>query len=168
MNPDNSAFRIPHSAFAKPLRVLIVEDSEDDAFLVIRELRRGGYEPTSERVETPEAMMSSLLKHKWDIVISDYVLPRFSGHGALKILKDSGLDLPFIIVSGNIGEDIAVETMKMGASDYIIKGNLKRLVPAVERELREAEKKIERAESKKRLAASNELFRLFSQTVSRK
>ncbi len=129
---------------SKPLRLLIVEDSEDDTLLLLRELLRGGYEPVFERVETPESMKSALEKQKWDLIISDYVLPRFSGLAALTVLKESGLDLPFIIVSGNIGEDIAVGTMKAGAHDYILKGNLKRLIPAVERELREAEVRRER------------------------
>jgi len=140
----------------KQLRVLIIEDSEDDALLLLRELRNGGYEPVVERVETPEAMKAALEKKEWDLIISDYVLPKFSGLAALAIIKESGLDLPFIIVSGNIGEDIAVEAMKAGAHDYIIKGNLKRLVPAVERELREAEVRRERklAEEKIRLASA--------------
>ncbi len=129
---------------SKPLRVLIVEDSADDAFLLLRELRCGRFVPAFERVETPESMRSALATKQWDIVISDYVLPHFSGPAALEILKQSGVDLPFIIVSGNIGEDVAVEAMKAGAHDYIIKGNLKRLVPAVERELREAEVRRER------------------------
>ena len=108
-------------------------------FLLIRELRRGGYEPVFERVETREAMRDALKGHEWDIVISDYVMPLFSGLDALAVLRENRFDLPFIIVSGNIGEDIAVEAMKAGAHDYLIKGNLKRLAPAVERELREAE-----------------------------
>lgn len=124
---------------SKPLCILIIEDSEDDAVLLLRELRRGGHEPVFERVETAESMKSALQQKQWDIVISDYVLPQFSGPAALKILRESGIDLPFIIVSGNIGEDIAVEAMKSGAHDYILKGNLKRLIPAVERELRDAE-----------------------------
>lgn len=124
---------------SKPLRVLFVEDLEDDALLLIRELRRGGYEPVFERVQTREEMQDALKGREWDIVISDYVMPRFNGLDALGVLGESGFDLPFIIVSGNIGEDIAVEAMKAGAHDYLIKGNLKRLVPAVERELREAE-----------------------------
>lgn len=123
---------------SKPLNILIVEDSEDDALLLLRELRRGGYEPVSERVETAEAMRAALERGKWDIVISDYILPKFSGSAALSLLNESGIDLPFIIVSGNIGEDIAVEAMRAGAHDYILKGNLRRLVPAVERELRDA------------------------------
>ena len=137
MNSENSAFRIPQSAIAKPLRVLIVEDSEDDAFLLLRELHRGGYEPVSERVETAETMRSALKKQEWDIVISDYTLPGFSGIEALNIFKENGSEIPFIIVSGNIGEEIATEAMRFGAHDYIMKGNLKRLIPAVERELRE-------------------------------
>ena len=108
----------------KPLNILIVEDYEEDCLLLLRELRRAGYDPAHERVETPEAMRSALANREWDIVIPDYVLPTFSGLDALAVLKDSGLDLPFIIVSGNIGEDIAVEAMKAGAHDYIIKGNL--------------------------------------------
>lgn len=124
---------------SKPLRVLIIEDSEDDTLLLLRELRKGGYGPVYDRVETPEAMMEVLAKQEWDIIISDYVLPQFSGLAALDVLRESGQDLPFIIVSGNIGEDIAVGAMKAGAHDYIIKGNLKRLIPAIERELREAE-----------------------------
>jgi PAS domain S-box-containing protein len=122
----------------KPLNILIVEDSEDDCLLVLRELRRGGYDPVHERVETPEAMRSALVNRKWDIVVADFILPKFSGLAALALIKESGLDLPFIIVSGNIGEDTAVGAMRAGANDYILKGNLKRLVPAVERELREA------------------------------
>ena len=139
MNSDNPASGNPGSVFAKPLRILIVEDSEDDTYLLLRELREGGYGPVYERVETPEAMRAALVKQEWDIIISDYVLPKFSGLAALEVLRESGRDLPFIIVSGNIGEDIAVGAMKAGAHDYIIKGNLKRLVPAIERELREAE-----------------------------
>jgi PAS domain S-box-containing protein len=129
---------------AKPLRLLIIEDSEDDAFLLARELRRGGYELTFERVQTREEMKGALGRGEWDVVISDYVMPRFSGLDALDVLNESGLDIPFIIVSGNIGEDIAVAAMKAGAHDYLIKGNLTRLVPAVERELRESEVRRER------------------------
>jgi PAS domain S-box-containing protein len=123
----------------KAVRVLIVEDSEDDAHLLIRELQQGGFAPVSERVETRETMRKALRSREWDVVISDYVMPRFSGLEALGELRESGPDLPFIIVSGNIGENIAVYAMKAGAHDYIIKGNLARLVPAVERELRDAE-----------------------------
>jgi PAS domain S-box-containing protein len=140
----------------RPLRVLIIEDSEDDALLLLRELRGGGYDPAFERVETPESMRSALREKQWDMIISDHVLPNFSGLAALAITQESGLDLPFIIVSGNIGEDIAVGAMRAGAHDYILKGNLKRLVPAVERELREAEVRHKRrlAEDKIRQASA--------------
>ena len=129
---------------SKPLRVLIVEDSEDDALFLLHELRKGGYTVTSERVDTAPAMSAALEKQAWDVVIADYVMPYFSAPNALILLKGKGIDLPFIVVSGKIGEDIAVATMKAGAHDYIMKGNLKRLVPAVERELREAVERQER------------------------
>src|SRR4030042_5935520 len=128
----------------QPIRVLIVEDSEDDTALVVRELRHGGYEPTFERVETAEAMRNALDKQTWDIVIADYTMPGFSAIAALTLFKESGIDLPFIIVSGTIGEETAVEAMKAGAYDYLMKGNLKRLVPALKRELKEAEVRRER------------------------
>ena len=121
-----------------PLRVLIVEDSEDDALLLVRELQRGGYDVTFERVETAKAMAAALGRQEWDIVLADYTMPHFSGTAALELLRESGLDIPFIFVSGTIGEEIAVKAMKNGANDYLIKGNLKRLIPAIERELREA------------------------------
>jgi len=140
----------------RKLHVLIVEDSEDDALLILRELRKGGYETVSERVETPEAMLAALAKGNWDLIISDYVMPRFSGVAALNLLKESGQDLPFLIISGNIGEDIAVEAMKAGAHDYILKGNLTRLVPAVERELREAVVRQERRQAEEALQRSYE------------
>ena len=122
-----------------PLRVLVVEDSEDDALLLVRELRRAGYAPRSLRVQTAEELQAALREHTWDVVVTDHNLPGFSSEAALTIVNDSGLDLPVIIVSGSIGEDIAVAAMKMGAHDYIMKDNLTRLVPAIERELREAE-----------------------------
>lgn len=123
----------------KPLRVLIVEDSEDDAALLLRELKQGGYDPLYERVDTAAAMIAALERQPWQIVIADYSMPHFNGLDALKLLKERGLDLPFILVSGTIGEDKAVAAMKAGAHDYLMKDNLARLVPAVERELREAE-----------------------------
>jgi PAS domain S-box-containing protein len=129
---------------SKPLRLLIVEDSEDDALFLLHELRKGGYTVTSERVDTAPAMSAALEKQAWDVVIADYVMPYFSAPDALILLKGKGIDLPFIVVSGKIGEDIAVATMKAGAHDYIMKGNLIRLVPAVERELREAVERQER------------------------
>jgi PAS domain S-box-containing protein len=143
----------------KPLHILIVEDSEDDGLLLLRELQRGGYDPVWERVETSGAMLEALERRPWDIVISDYVLPQFSGLSALKILKQSGLDLPFIILSGNIGESIAVDAMKAGAHDYILKDNFTRLVPAVERELREATVRRERKKAEEALVESEIRYR---------
>jgi len=134
-----SSEHIPHPAQGVPLRVLLVEDSNDDAELLIETLRRGGYRPIWERVETAEAMEAALVQEPWDIVIADYVLPRFSGLAALVLMQERQLDLPFIVVSGCIDEALAVAAMRAGAHDYVMKGNLARLVPAIERELGEAE-----------------------------
>jgi PAS domain S-box-containing protein len=127
-----------------PLRVLIAEDSEDDALLLVRELRRAGFDPEHERVENAAAMQAALDRQTWDLVIGDYSMPHFSGTAALALLRERDPDLPFIFVSGTIGEDVAVEAMKAGAQDYISKGNLRRLAPAIERELRDAEARRER------------------------
>jgi len=126
------------------LKVLIVEDSPDDAALVLRELRRGGYELVWERVETAEAMNEALERAEWDVILSDYTMPHFSALQALETLKSKQLDVPFIIISGTIGEETAVLALKAGAQDYLIKGRLARLVPALEREIREAHSRLER------------------------
>ena len=141
-----------------PLRVLIVEDSEDDTILVVRELQRGGYEPTFERVDTPEAMNAALEQQTWDIILADYAMPRFSMPAALAMVKEKELDLPFIIVSGAIGEEAAVVAMRAGAHDYVMKSNLARLAPAVERELREAEVRRERKRAEEALRESEEHY----------
>ncbi|UCG83112.1 MAG: PAS domain S-box protein, partial [Dehalococcoidia bacterium] len=141
-----------------PLRVLIVEDSEDDAILVLRELRRGGYDPTYRRVDTSADMEAALNQEEWDIVLSDYSMPRFSMPAALAILKEKGPDLPFIIISGAIGEEAAVAAMRDGAHDYVMKNDLARLVPAIERELREAEVRHERQQVQQALRDSEELY----------
>ncbi|GEM_PF-957980 len=130
-----------------PLRLLLVEDSPDDAELVIRKLSRDGYEPSAARVETEEEFVCALEENKWDIVIADYVLPKFSGPAALEILKKKTLDIPFIIISGTVGEDVAVEMMRAGASDYMMKDSLTRLTLTVKRELREAESRKKRREA---------------------
>jgi len=121
------------------LRILLVEDSEDDAFLLFREIKSSGYGVESRRVETAGDLIQSLKDESWDIVITDHNLPGFDSSAALAIVREHDVDLPVIIVSGSIGEDIAVEAMKSGAHDYIMKGQMARLVPAIERELREAE-----------------------------
>jgi PAS domain S-box-containing protein len=143
---------------SKPLSCLMVEDSEDDALLVLRQLRSGGYEVTSERVETADAMRAALDRRPWDVVISDYKMPHFSGIAALEVLKATGKDLPFIIVSGTIGEDVAVGAMKAGAHDYIMKGRLARLVPVLERELRDATGRRERRQAGAALQVEQALF----------
>ncbi|MCX5816500.1 MAG: GAF domain-containing protein, partial [Proteobacteria bacterium] len=128
-----------------PIRVLIIEDSEDDTLLIVHQLERAGYKLTYERVETADAMHEALERETWDIIISDYNMPHFNGLEALKLYKEKGLDIPFIIVSGAIGEEIAATaTVSSGAHDYVMKSNLSRLVPAIQRELREAESKRER------------------------
>jgi PAS domain S-box-containing protein len=144
----------------KPLSLLLVEDSEDDAELVLLELRRGGYDASCSRVENAEDMRAELGRRKWDLVIADYVMPRFSGPAAMHLLHDSGYDIPIIIVSGHIGEDIAVSAMKAGASDYVMKDRLARLVPAVERELRESEVRRARRAADEALRESEQRLKL--------
>src|SRR5688572_18662659 len=139
---------------ATSLRVLIVEDFEDDALLTVRELRRAGYDVEFKRVETAAAMTAALNQRSWDLVIADYCLPQFSGTAALALLTATGLDIPFLIISGSIGDDVAVEVMKSGAHDYMLKGNLKRLVPSVERELRDAEVRRQRRRTELALSES--------------
>jgi two-component system, cell cycle sensor histidine kinase and response regulator CckA len=141
------------------LRALIVEDSEDDVLLVLRELRRGGYEVAHAHVETPATMQDALEQHPWDIVISDYTMPAFNALDALQLLQSKRLDIPFLIVSGTIGEETAVAAMKAGAQDYLLKGNLARLVPAVERELKEAKERQKRHSAEQALAISEDRFK---------
>ena len=144
-----------------PLRVLIVEDYEDDALLLLRELRRGGYDPVYERVDTAGTMEAALDEREWDLVIADHSMPAFSSFAALELLRDKGFtDMPFIIVSGQIGEHVAVEAMKAGAQDYLMKDNLARLNTAIERELREAEGRRERRRAEEELKVSETRFRL--------
>jgi PAS domain S-box-containing protein len=143
----------------KPLRVLIVEDSDDDAQLVLRELKKGGFEPTHQRVETAEAMSAALEKQAWEVIISDYVLPRFSGPDALKLLQGKGLDIPFIIVSGKITEEAAVEVMKAGAHDYLLKDRLARLCSSVEQELRNAATRLDKRRAEEAMRESEGKFR---------
>jgi signal transduction histidine kinase len=134
-----------------PLQVLVIEDSADDALLVELELQRAGYAPVCHRVETPAALAAALEWQTWDLIIADYRLPQFDGLAALAMVKQKGLDLPFIIVSGYITEDTAVAAMKAGAHDYLMKDKLARLGPAVTRELREAEVRRERRRAEEAL-----------------
>ncbi|AUX23265.1 uncharacterized protein SOCEGT47_037880 [Sorangium cellulosum] len=143
-----------------PLRVLLVEDSELDARLILRELKRGGYGPSHERVHTPEGMADILARQAYDVVLCDHSMPRFDSLSALRILKERGLDLPFILVSGSIGETIVAEVMRAGAHDYVLKSDLQRLVPAIERALRDLDERRERRRAEIALKESEERFAL--------
>jgi diguanylate cyclase (GGDEF)-like protein/PAS domain S-box-containing protein len=149
----------------KRLRILMIEDSEDDAFLMKHELTRGGYDVSLKRVDTAVTLLSALEEETWDLVISDYNLPGFDGLAALRAVKQQGLDLPFILVSGAIGEEIAVNAMKLGAHDYIKKENLSRLVPAVEREVREAHIRQERKQVEEKLVESEMRYRKLVENI---
>ncbi len=143
-----------------PVRVLIIEDSEDDTELLVDELRRGGYEPQYERVETADDMREALGRQEWGAILSDYSLPQFSGMHALTLMKDElGFDLPFILVSGVIGEETAVAAMRAGAHDYMMKDNLTRLVAALKRELGDAEARRARKRAEEELRQSEERYR---------
>ena len=134
----------------QPRKILIVEDRPDDAELTSRALKRAGIEHIYRRVETPDGMRAALREDRWDLVIADYSMPQFSGLAALQMLHDSGIELPFILVSGTMGEEKAVEAMRRGADDYVLKNNLARLPLAVERELREFEVRTERNRAQER------------------
>jgi hypothetical protein len=150
----------------KLLRILIVDDSQEDAELLVRDLSQSGYEIVQERVQTPEAMKAALVSKTWDAVISDYSLSEFGGVDALNLLKQAGLDLPFIIVSGTVGEETAVAALKAGAHDFLVKGRLARLGPALERELCEVVERGERAQAQEALRQSEARFRsLFEHAV---
>jgi two-component system cell cycle sensor histidine kinase/response regulator CckA len=148
-----------------PIRVLIIEDSDDDALLIATHLRRGGIELTYERVETTEAVSEALAARRPDIIICDYNLPTFSAQEALKLLQDSGLDASFILVSGAVGDETAAAIMKAGADDFILKGRMPRLVPAVKRELRDAQARRQRRSAEAALRESEERFRLLAEHV---
>jgi two-component system cell cycle sensor histidine kinase/response regulator CckA len=143
----------------KALRALIADDSENDVLFLLRALRKAGYEPVYERVSTAPAMKAALQRQTWDIVISDYEMPNFGGFEALQLLKESGHDLPFILVSAVVSEETAVAAMKAGAHDYIMKRNLVRLAPAIERELREAQTRGARKAAEEALRQSEEQLR---------
>src|SRR5580698_92630 len=140
------------------LRALIVEDSDQDADLLLRELRRA-FDVTFERVETPEAMSAALDGGPWEIVLSDYSMPRFDAPSAFRLLRERGTDIPFIIVSGTVGEDVAVEAMRLGVHDYLLKGKLARLVPTIERELRDAAERHARRLAEQAARATEAKFR---------
>jgi len=142
----------------EPLRVLMIEDSPDDAELILLELHRAGFDCRPKRVETAEAMQDCLATEKWDLILSDYSLPKFSGPAAIELLKSSGLDIPFIMVSGTIGEETAVGSLKAGAHDFLLKSKLARLIPAIHRELKDAE--VRRARRSAESSLERQLHRL--------
>jgi PAS domain S-box-containing protein len=150
---------------ARPLRVLLVEDDENDAFLIARLLERDGFAPAMERVFTSLAMQSALERSDFDVVLSDFTMPGFDALKALRVLEASGKDLPFIVVSGTIGERVAVEAMKAGAHDYFSKSSLERLATAIEREMREARVRRERHEALANQRATEEQLRLVVDSV---
>src|SRR5215813_5152694 len=148
-----------------PFRLLIIEDSQDDVELLLREVRRAGFAPESLQVDTADSLKAALDGEAWDIILADFSLPHFSGTEALTIVRQRGLDTPFIFVSGSIGEDTAVRAMKAGAQDYLIKGNLRRLGPAIERELRDSELRRDRAHEVSERKRAEERLRKLSRAV---
>src|SRR6185295_11497645 len=143
----------------RALRVLHVEDSQRDAELLRRHLTRAGYEIISDRVETPEAMRALLTAAEWDVILCDYSMPQFNALQALALLHEMALDIPLIIISGTVGETVAVEAMRAGAHDYLMKDSLARLVPTIERELLEAENRRARRQVEAALRASEDRYR---------
>jgi PAS domain S-box-containing protein len=150
---------------AVTLRVLIVDDSVDDALLLRRELRRGGYETAVRRVDDLAALAGALAEAEWDLVLCDYVIPGLDILDALRVVRQSGRDLPFIIVSGRVGEDEAATALKAGAHDFVTKERLSRLVPAIERELREADDRARRRQAEQALRESEERYRLLVESI---
>jgi len=149
-----------------PLRVLIVEDSENDAELIMHELRHADYSLAAIRVESREAMDQALKNHKWDLVLCDHAMPAFSSDKALELFNEYELDIPFIIVSGTIGEEHAVAAMRAGCNDYVMKNNIKRLVPAIQRELRDAEERRAHKQAQEAIRANEEAERRFQEKLT--
>jgi two-component system, cell cycle sensor histidine kinase and response regulator CckA len=147
------------------LRLLIVEDSESDAGLIVRHLKRSGYDVVVNRVETATGMKAAIEDEDWDIVIADYSMPNFDALSALRLLQETGLDIPFIVVSGTMGEETAVAMMKAGAHDYVMKDNLTRLIPAVDRELAETEVRRQRRRAEESLRVETERFQVLSENA---
>ncbi|MCM2308609.1 MAG: EAL domain-containing protein [Sulfuritalea sp.] len=150
---------------SKPLKLLLVEDSDADATLTIRMLKRGGFDVQHERVDSAAAMTAALERQQWDAVISDFSMPGFTGLDALRIFQAASLDIPFILISGTIGEETAVQAMNAGAGDYVMKENLERLVPALERELKETRIRAAHRRAQEALTDSETRFRQMAESI---
>ena len=148
------------TSMSKTLRVLHVEDSEQDMALIARHLKRAGYDVISDRVETAETMTAALESREWDVVLCDYSMPKFSALEAIALVRKRELNIPFIIISGTIGEEAAVEAMRAGAQDYLMKNALARLAPSIERELEEAQNRSARRAAEAALLTSERKYRL--------
>jgi PAS domain S-box-containing protein len=149
----------------KPIHLLLIEDNEDDVLLIERVIRKSGYDPKITRVCTAQDFSQALMNTTWDAILCDYMMPQFTVADALKMTRESGLDLPFIIVSGAISDETAVEMMKAGAHDYLTKQNLSRLVPAIDREMGEAEQRHKRRETEERLRESEKRHRMLVDSI---
>src|SRR5271157_4096319 len=149
----------------KSLRVLIIEDSKVDALFIIRELTKGGYNCFYERVETASSMRKAIQEKQWDIILCDYIMPDFTAPSAIALLKEVNIDIPIIVISGKIGEETALECMRLGAHDYIMKNNLSRLCPAVARELEEAEVRNKQRQAENALRGSEEKYRTILKNI---
>ena len=147
------------------LNVLIIDDSEEDAILIMRELTRV-YNAIYERVKNSSEFTAALQKRKWNLIICDYVMPGFSAFAALEIARKEDVDMPFIVVSGKVGEEIAVEVMKAGASDYILKDKLGRLVPVIKRELKQYELRLKNLTTLKELQESDERYKDICENIN--
>jgi PAS domain S-box-containing protein/putative nucleotidyltransferase with HDIG domain len=147
------------------IKALMIDDSEDDVLLILRELKKGGYLPDYQRIETAAAMKKALKESRWDIVLCDYKMPNFSAPSAIDLLKKTNIDLPIIIISGTIGEETAIECMRLGAQDYIMKSNLSRLCPAIARELEEAKIRFHKQQSEVLLLQSEEKYRTILENI---
>lgn len=150
----------------KDIRILLIEDSEDDACLLLHQFNQAGYTPHCKRIDNASDLKTALENESWDVIISDYSLPSFTGHNALEILKETNLDLPFILVSGNIEDNIAISAMKSGAHDFLEKNNLSRLIPVIEREIAEAEIRKKEKETTQKLRKSEERLRVALRSIA--
>jgi two-component system cell cycle sensor histidine kinase/response regulator CckA len=150
----------------KDIRLLLVEDNEDDAILIERVVRKSGYNPEISRVCTAQDLTQALKNEAWDAILCDYMMPQFTVSDAMQVIRNSGFDLPFIIVSGAISDETAVEMMKAGAHDYLTKNNLSRLVPALDREVKEAEQRHKRRDAEERLRESEKKHRMLVESIT--